>query len=332
LSELDREALPTAAGIDLSVLIPLVSVERPAGAPFDREIGLLEQRAAPPSSLVAGKEGAAIPDHRNWTIIRTEAFEFLASSRHLKLAVLLTQALIRTDGWSGFEVGLAAIRLLIQHHWPHLYPAVAEDGDPYPRINLIAELASDEMLTELRKASVLGPLRLRELLDGKTKPAEVESRYLAAKPSEQRAPGRSVAELRAIGALTSQQNAAFDLEPTIALAEQAAVRLSALALKLGGKDTMAVQPTPAADHNGPSAAPERTGTVLGGIRSPSDVVLAIEQICEYYETHDRSSPVPLLLTRAKGLVNRTFLEAVRDLADKGIPQVELLVGPTERSK
>ena len=52
----------------------------------------------------------------------------------------------------------------------------------------------------------------------------------------------------------------------------------------------------------------------------------IERICAYYTRVEPSSPVPLLLRRAKRLVTMDFLEIVRDLADQGLPQVGNVAG------
>ncbi|MEY4509157.1 MAG: type secretion system protein TssA [Pseudomonadota bacterium] len=66
--------------------------------------------------------------------------------------------------------------------------------------------------------------------------------------------------------------------------------------------------------------------LVGEAQTRDDALQLLEQVCKYYARHEPSSPVPLLLERAKRIATMSFLDLVRDLADKGLPQVEALVG------
>jgi type VI secretion system protein ImpA len=55
----------------------------------------------------------------------------------------------------------------------------------------------------------------------------------------------------------------------------------------------------------------------------------LDKICEYYERAEPSSPVPLLLQRAKKLVPMTFMEIVQDLIPDGSSQAQLYRGRSE---
>ena len=46
----------------------------------------------------------------------------------------------------------------------------------------------------------------------------------------------------------------------------------------------------------------------------------------YYKSHEPSSPIPLLLERAKRLVNADFLTIMQDMAPQGIDNVHLIGG------
>jgi type VI secretion system protein ImpA len=67
----------------------------------------------------------------------------------------------------------------------------------------------------------------------------------------------------------------------------------------------------------------------GSVRSRQDVIRMMDAICGYYKDNEPSSPVPILITRAKKMVNRTFLEIVRDMTPSGINEIEVFVGPEE---
>ena len=66
--------------------------------------------------------------------------------------------------------------------------------------------------------------------------------------------------------------------------------------------------------------------ISGQIRSTQDVKLMLEKICSYYDQHEPSSPVPLLLRRAQRLVAKTFMDIVKDIAPEAIGQIKNISG------
>jgi type VI secretion system protein ImpA len=64
----------------------------------------------------------------------------------------------------------------------------------------------------------------------------------------------------------------------------------------------------------------------GPIQSREDVIRSLDQVCDWYARNEPSSPVPLLLRRAKRLVNKSFLEAVQDLSPSGVTEVQTIAG------
>jgi type VI secretion system protein ImpA len=72
---------------------------------------------------------------------------------------------------------------------------------------------------------------------------------------------------------------------------------------------------------------ERGGISLAGeIRSPQEALLAIEKVCQYFDRHEPSSPVPLLLRRAQRLVSKNFMEVIADMCPDAMGQIEMLGG------
>ena len=69
--------------------------------------------------------------------------------------------------------------------------------------------------------------------------------------------------------------------------------------------------------------------IQGGIQSREDVQHCIDLICDFYARNEPSSPVPLLLQRARRLVNKNFIDVVRDLLPDGLNQVQLIRGQQE---
>jgi len=57
-----------------------------------------------------------------------------------------------------------------------------------------------------------------------------------------------------------------------------------------------------------------------------DAIKALERVCLYFEKYEPSSPLPLLLRRAKRLSSKSFLEILKDISPDGLGQAEALGG------
>jgi type VI secretion system protein ImpA len=64
----------------------------------------------------------------------------------------------------------------------------------------------------------------------------------------------------------------------------------------------------------------------GGIGSREDAVKALDMICEFLERTEPTNPAPLLLRRAKRMINRNFLQLMKELAPDALPEVARLMG------
>ena len=70
--------------------------------------------------------------------------------------------------------------------------------------------------------------------------------------------------------------------------------------------------------------------MTGQINSQEDVIRVLDMACEYFKQHEPSSPVPLLLQRAKRLVAKDFMEILRDLTPAGVTQAEEISGVSHK--
>jgi type VI secretion system protein ImpA len=64
----------------------------------------------------------------------------------------------------------------------------------------------------------------------------------------------------------------------------------------------------------------------GEIRSREDAARMMDRIADYFKQHEPSSPVPLLMQRAKRLTSMDFLEILRDVAPEGLKQAKNIGG------
>jgi type VI secretion system protein ImpA len=75
-----------------------------------------------------------------------------------------------------------------------------------------------------------------------------------------------------------------------------------------------------------ASTPAITVVATGEVRTRDDVIQAIDRICEYYEKFEPSSPLPLLLGRARRLVTASFMQIIQDLTPDAIQQAEQIGG------
>jgi type VI secretion system protein ImpA len=79
----------------------------------------------------------------------------------------------------------------------------------------------------------------------------------------------------------------------------------------------------------PSAIENLSQQSSGQITSNQDIHKALDMIISYYEQNEPSSPVPLLLKRAKRLVGKTFVDIIRNISPDAMPQVKMVSGDEE---
>jgi type VI secretion system protein ImpA len=289
----------------------------------------------------------------DWPNVRERAEALLMRARDLRVVMALSKALLHTDGFPGLAAGLTIMARLLETQWDSVHPQLdAEDGnDPTLRINTLMALAStDGLLQALRATPVLhsktlGRFSLRDIriAAGKS-PAPA---HMAEAPQQVQVDAAfRDADLSGLELTAAAVNAAAEqvgiidrilldkvgsrapeLKPLILdLADLS--RLFAEKLKLRG----ASAPGDGASAGGDGAAAGTVAGVVGEVTSREDVVRQIDRLCEYYRRHEPSSPVPLLLQRAKRLVSKDFMDIIRDLTPAGVAEAELIAGTEKRSE
>jgi len=85
------------------------------------------------------------------------------------------------------------------------------------------------------------------------------------------------------------------------------------------------------DAGDDAPAPARRGRSGGGgglgtIESRADAVRAIDLVCAYLEKHEPTNPAADLLRRAQRLIDRNFLQLVREFAPDAVNEVARMLG------
>jgi type VI secretion system protein ImpA len=337
--------------IDLFHYLHDVSAEQPCGPDllYDPDYIQLTQimQGTPEVEYGDMRLDAADPD---WKSAEALALKLLARTRDLRLAVWLIQALVGLHGYAGLDDGLALIEGLIDRYWDHVHPALdPEDGDPTERLNTIVALDDmDGLLRQVRlatlaKSSMYGQVCLRDI--------DIATGELAHPKDEQPI---SMAAIEAVFHAVPFAELE-DLADTI---ERACARVhhmdAMLSERLNRSDATGLEKLPktlghaakavreqlrrhpgATDESNQQGACRNATDELGNgqqarlgspINSRDDVARQIERICEYYASQEPGSPVPILLQRAKRLINMNFIELMSELSPQGLAEISLLIG------
>ncbi|MBC8750276.1 MULTISPECIES: type VI secretion system protein TssA [Paraburkholderia] len=279
----------------------------------------------------------------DWKVAEALSLDLLAKGRDLRVAVHLARALLNRQRFPGFAEGLALVEGLLEQRWDHVYPQLDpdDDNDPTARVNALAALVEPSgMLVDVRDAPLAssrahGVVSLRDieyatgevpLAKGVEAPslssidAVITDAHEDASAAHAALLAAQHSAMRIETVLTERVGAArsIDLSPLTRLLRRAADFL--------GERLDVPAGAPDAFSNGDAATGERAGAAAaaapgsGDITDRQDVIRMIDKICAYYEHHEPSSPVPLLLQRARRLVDKNFMEILQDLAPEGVRQ------------
>ncbi|WP_299044441.1 type VI secretion system protein TssA [uncultured Tateyamaria sp.] len=345
--------------MDLDVLLQSHGEDAPSGADleYDPVFTELEIAAQPGEERQVGEEiiAAADPDYKD---VAAKAANVMESSHDLRAGIFMAEAQLRLNGFPGFAKAIAYVAGCLDQHWDTCHPQLDEDdGDPTMRVNAVLALTDPARILRgvrrapLTKSRTFGMISLRDIAvaDGEiTPPADMETvpdqaQVAAAFQDTDADALRAIAEavsatyadVLAISAKFDAETPGVgpDLDPLIKLLKQANGRLSGA---LGKPEGVVDAKADASDADGaasPRPAPVAAGGGgVGAINSTTDVQNAIDRIIAYYERTEPSSPVPLLLLRAKKLVGADFLSIVKDMAPSGIENVNLIGGIAEEEQ
>lgn len=346
--------------IDTQSLLKAVSEDQPTGADLEYDpsfLALVEASTGVPERQMGG---TVVPAQEpEWRRVLESSTALLGRSKDLRVAVLLTRALLGLNGLPGLQTGLELIHGLLVAFWDGLHPVLdaADDNDPTTRVNILAELTDrDTLLAQLRttpliRSKVFGPVSCREIeiAEGKapapagTKP--LDQAAIAAAFQDCDLPSLAAATAAAAGALAALRAVGTDLAGHVDRSQLP--NLDPLSEPLKHIHTLlqghlsARQPE-GTDPTAPAADAAAAGATAGGatpaarppgqIGSREDVVRTLGLICDYYSRYEPSSPVPLLLKRAQRLVTGNFVDILRDLAPEALAQVEKVCGVQDKPK
>lgn len=337
---------------DVETLLAPVSVERPCGENLQYESAFVQLQ-----ELARGKPEQAIGDTVRaaqdppWEQVRTQAELLLRSTKDLRVSGILHCALLKTEGIAGLSASLALTQGLLERYWESVYPLldVEDDNDPTFRINcLVASLAGEQAIGTLRQITLVESrkfgrhsLRQYRIVTGglKVNSAAQQSAQLAQDLARLEAAFQDVdiaalkltaqAAARAAEHLGAIEKTLLDRSGGIpealgSLHADVKEINAVFAAQLAKRGEAVPAGAPCDDPEPPREPP--APAAQGEIRNRADVVRTLDALCDYYVRNEPSSPIPLLLQRAKRLVDKGFMEIMHDLAPAGVAEAEAIGG------
>ena len=340
--------------VDVDVLLQEVEAGMPCGPnlEYDPLFLELEQNALGKPEVQYGSTIVpAVPPE--WKLVKKQAFELLGRSRDLRVAMLLLRSLLALHAIPGFADGLKLIERLVEERWDSVHPQLDpdDDNDPTLRINSLATLVDTAaIIREIKDTAFiqlpnLGPLSVRvlEVSSGETPPPAGQAAIAQATIDAALRDVRPEAMLEAAQAASRAHDSAANLEAVLArqVGASNAIDLGILKRQLRRmrdvlaphlpqtEETTAMADTPESEAAAaPSPAPAAAPTPISGeINSRADVVRMLDKILVYYQRNEPSSPVPMLIERAKRLAPKSFFEIMEELAPESVNQLKILRGP-----
>ncbi|MGZ5266031.1 MAG: type VI secretion system protein TssA [Caldimonas sp.] len=309
---------------------------------YDDEFREMEKAAVGRAATQFDPEGLA-PD---WRAVLGHSQSLFERTRDLRVAIYWSRARIRLEGAATLPEGLRLIEGLLTKFWDELHP-LPDDGDAYARVNALNDMASlAGMLGDLRESLILNDRSIGEL---RGRDIEVALGLLEPRSGDTTFGRSTVEQMLRDGA---ESNPALREFPTAALAKLAEIQ-QLMRDRVGYASAPEVQPLVAvltgirdvmpggeaadagegasegAEGGDGEASPRRGASraaLSGTIESRNDALRAIDMVCEYLERTEPTNPAQLLLRRARKLVNKNFVELVRELAPESLNEVARVMG------
>ena len=282
------------------------------------------------------------PEEPNWDEIRNLCHEILTQSRDLNTITALSLAMLRLEGFSGFQQGLWLIKEALAGFWESVHPRLdEEDGDATERVNTLMNLSQIEgadgdpyqcvrriKQTPLCHSAQVGRFGLLDIEASEAGDSPVNANQIDAAfrdtPENNRratydAVGNSISLINEIDRVlgeklgTEQTPSWQTLLATLERCRRCLepyVQSGVEANETGS--SVSERPQTEASTMGPTgpAAKQSPGIDLNGnaVQTRKEIAQVLDQICEYYNKNEPSSPVPYLVRGARRLMECNIIE------------------------
>lgn len=294
----------------------------------------------------------------DWAEVQRIGIQLAEMTKDLRVACFLARALLVREGLHAFAEGLSLISGYLDRYWGNVHPELDpdDDNDPTFRVNTLSSLNdTDATVRLLREAPLVsGPLGTFSLIDIEVAKGEMSPRSDEEPPNmanieaafeqagsdflrEQRQATGDIAEL--VEAIEAQMTslvgaaAAISLDNVRATVKSLHQVIEEQCNRMGVAQDLSedsfveeTEETESDTEGAPTTAAPAARPASTEITSREDVIRTLDRLCKYYEKYEPSSPLPLLLMRAKRLASMSFLDIIKDLSPDALSQARAVGG------
>lgn len=347
--------------IDLESYLEEISPDAPCGEDleYDGEYGEMERATVGKDEQQFGD--TVIPaEDPDWRDVKRKCLSLLKRTKDIRVAAHLARALAATDGLEGFSDAISLIQGYVEKYWDEHHPRLDpdDDNDPTFRVNTLVSLCDpDSTLRLVRQAplvrsKMLGQFGLYHVdiaegeisapsdMDNPPSKAMIDAAFTDVESAEIQttydAVKLAIENVQTIEREVTEKVGVADaasLKPLVDTLAEAEKILAEQLRRKGAFDEPAEESAEATTGSGTGGGTAGGNAVsqaiTGEITSRQDVIRTLDKICDYYERFEPSSPLPLLLRRAKRLATASFMEILQDLTPDGVAQA-IAIGGKEK--
>lgn len=301
----------------LSIWLKDISNDSPCGEDFVESSFEYPSFASNVDSAVESTE---------WKKLKQEADDYLVKTKDIRLYVAYTRILIHTEKSPllGLSKGLQLVHHCIENYWDCFYPKIdEEESDPLEaildRTYALANFSNvgDFILPLSKRLTILsiglGDYTLEDLVTLDAGGSVSDKQPLQGLMPEEEKAYEEVLQYFRLSLEIAENIKTLYCEKTNEVFSEFNALLEILkkgaALGGGGNSSSEAGIVPMDNSGGDGSqmvAP--TMQIQGTINNRKDIIKALGLICEYYETNEPSSPVPLMLERVTKMVDMNYRE------------------------
>lgn len=281
----------------------------------------------------------------DWKKVKKNCLKLCGQTHNLEVVICYAQAAMNLEGYEGFSDGVKLLEGLIEKYWDCLHPQLdPDDNDPTERLNMLAIFENFNFLLSLQKIELasskgVGSVSLYDVRSAKLNNDEesadkskLNDAVFKSCENDDKEKLYSILEQcdssfsNISKLLSNQESVGPSNAPTFSellnIINESKAAIGAHLIHLD-----ATVSDEAVDINDTQLSQKPTTTSNpASINNREDVILAIRKIENYYLKYEPGSPVPLLLKRAKSLVNKDFIALMEELSPDSLNQLKMILG------
>lgn len=282
-----------------------------------------------------------------WKKLKQEADGYLGKTKDIRLYALYTRILIHTEKnpLLGLSKGLQLVHHCMDNYWDCFYPKIDEDeSDPseavLDRTYALANFSNIKnfVLPLSKRLTILsiglGNYTLEDLITLEAGGVVSDKQPLQGLMPEEEKAYEEVLQYFSLSLDLAESIKTLYYEKTNEVFSEFNDLLTILqkGAALGGNknasnDTDAVSTSSGIDGNH-AVAPAMQ--IQGTINNRKDIIKALGLICEYYETNEPSSPIPLMLGRVTKMVDMNYREIFAEFQLGADSTLDKIFGQAEK--